>query len=104
LADYIGSHKITWATDYPQSDGFFPGAPQMIGMRRKPLYSEAKNQVLAEGSDGVLWAALTAGLSGAAKRLSTPPLSALSILRSHGPVSTPQPPLIVADKIDRLCP
>jgi len=27
LADYIGPHKIMWATDYPHSDGFFPGAP-----------------------------------------------------------------------------
>jgi uncharacterized protein len=30
LADYIGPHKIMWATDYPHSDGFFPGVPQMI--------------------------------------------------------------------------
>ena len=27
LADYIGPHKILWATDYPHPDGFFPGAP-----------------------------------------------------------------------------
>jgi hypothetical protein len=27
LADYIGPHKIMWATDYPHSAGFFPGAP-----------------------------------------------------------------------------
>ena len=26
LADYIGPHKILWATDYPHRDGFFPGA------------------------------------------------------------------------------
>ena len=25
LADYIGPHKIMWATDYPHQDGFFPG-------------------------------------------------------------------------------
>jgi uncharacterized protein len=25
LADYIGARKIMWATDYPHSDGFFPG-------------------------------------------------------------------------------
>ena len=30
LADYIGPHKILWATDYPHRDGFFPGAPDMI--------------------------------------------------------------------------
>ena len=28
LADYIGPHKILWATDYPHPDGFFPGAPE----------------------------------------------------------------------------
>ena len=27
LAEYIGPHKILWATDYPHRDGFFPGAP-----------------------------------------------------------------------------
>jgi uncharacterized protein len=26
LAEYIGPHKILWATDYPHRDGFFPGA------------------------------------------------------------------------------
>jgi uncharacterized protein len=31
LAGHIGPHKIMWATDYPHSDGFFRGAPQMIG-------------------------------------------------------------------------
>jgi hypothetical protein len=30
LADHIGTHKIMWATDYPHSDGFFPGVRQMI--------------------------------------------------------------------------
>ena len=29
LANYIGPHKIMWATDYPHHDGFFPGAPQL---------------------------------------------------------------------------
>jgi hypothetical protein len=33
LADYIGPHKILWATDYPHPDGFFPGAPKMIERR-----------------------------------------------------------------------
>jgi hypothetical protein len=33
LADYTGPHKIMWATAYPHSAGFFPGAPQMIGER-----------------------------------------------------------------------
>jgi hypothetical protein len=32
-----------WATDYPHSGGFSPGAPEMIGKRPKPpLPSEAK--------------------------------------------------------------
>jgi hypothetical protein len=34
LAEYIGPHKIMWATDYPRQDGFFPGAPDML---REPL-------------------------------------------------------------------
>src|SRR6266705_2076306 len=33
LADYIGPHKILWATDYPHPDGFFPGAPKLIADR-----------------------------------------------------------------------
>ena len=41
LADYIGAHKILWATDYPHPDGFFPGAPEMVqktsrDFRRRP--------------------------------------------------------------------
>jgi hypothetical protein len=45
LADCMRPHKIVWATDYPHSDGFFPGAPQMIGKRPKPLPSEAKKGI-----------------------------------------------------------
>src|SRR3989440_8310426 len=52
LADYIGPHKIMWATDYPHSDGFFPGAPQMLRERLRPLSPEAKHQVLAGGALG----------------------------------------------------
>jgi len=42
LADYIGPHKIMWATDYPHSDGFFPGAPQMISERLAPLSPDVR--------------------------------------------------------------
>ena len=52
LADYIGPHKIMWATDYPHSDGFFPGAPQMLSQRLGSLSPEAKHQVLAGGALG----------------------------------------------------
>ena len=52
LADYIGPHKILWATDYPHSDGFFPGAPQMLSERLESLSPEAKHQVLAGGALG----------------------------------------------------
>src|SRR5215471_17432193 len=52
LADYIGPHKILWATDYPHQDGFFPGAPQMLRERLGPLSPEAKHQVLAGGALG----------------------------------------------------
>jgi hypothetical protein len=52
LANYIGPHKIMWATDYPHSGGFFPAAPQMIGKWLAPLSAEAKHQVLAGGAMG----------------------------------------------------
>jgi len=51
LADYIGPHKILWATDYPHPDGFFPGAPDMIA-RRRELSEETKHQILAGGAMG----------------------------------------------------
>src|SRR3989442_14509196 len=52
LADPIGPHKIMWAPDYPHSDGFFPGAPQMLRERLGTLSPEAKHQVLAGGALG----------------------------------------------------
>jgi predicted TIM-barrel fold metal-dependent hydrolase len=52
LADYIGPHKIMWATDYPHQDGFFPGAPQLLRDRLGPLSGEARHQVLAGGALG----------------------------------------------------
>jgi predicted TIM-barrel fold metal-dependent hydrolase len=40
-----------WATDYPHSDAFFPGAPQMLSERLgRRLSPEAKHQVLAGGA------------------------------------------------------
>src|ERR1700720_1332844 len=49
LADYIGPHKILWATDYPHPDGFFPGAPAMIAGR--PELSDAtKREILGGGA------------------------------------------------------
>ena len=42
LADYIGPHKILWATDYPHPDGFFPGAPDDDrGAARGPVGGDA---------------------------------------------------------------
>ena len=52
LAGYIGPHKITWATDYPHRDGFFPGTPHMLRDRLGPLSPEPKHQVLAGGAMG----------------------------------------------------
>ena len=49
LADYIGPHKILWATDYPHPDGFFPGAPAMIADRPE-LSAKTKHQILAGGA------------------------------------------------------
>jgi len=51
LADYIGPHKILWATDYPHPDGFFPGAPKLIADRPE-LSAETKHQILAGGAKG----------------------------------------------------
>ena len=52
LAEYIGPHKILWATDYPHRDGFFPGAPEMLRERMKGLSSEAQRKVMAGGAMG----------------------------------------------------
>jgi hypothetical protein len=52
LADYIGPHKILWATDYPHSDGFFPGAPKMMMDRPRRSVPETKHGVMAGGAMG----------------------------------------------------
>jgi predicted TIM-barrel fold metal-dependent hydrolase len=49
LADYIGPHKILWATDYPHPDGFFPGAPHLIA-KRPELSAATKREILAGGA------------------------------------------------------
>src|SRR5881398_1724797 len=50
LADYIGPHKILWATDYPHPDGFFPGAPDMVRKQLEGASALTKQQVMAEGA------------------------------------------------------
>lgn len=50
LADYVGPNKIMWATDYPHSDGFFPGAPDMMRERLKGTSPETQHGVLAGGA------------------------------------------------------
>jgi hypothetical protein len=52
LAEYIGPHKILWATDYPHRDGFFPGAPEMLKERMKGLSREAHHKIMAGGAMG----------------------------------------------------
>jgi predicted TIM-barrel fold metal-dependent hydrolase len=52
LAEYIGPHKILWATDYPHRDGFFPGAPAMLKERMKGLSAEAQRKIMAGGAMG----------------------------------------------------
>jgi len=47
LAEYIGPHKVLWATDYPHRDGFFPGASAMIAERLKGASAETRHQVMA---------------------------------------------------------
>src|SRR2546422_1007089 len=49
LADYIGPHKILWATDYPHPDGFFPGAPARIA-NRPELSESTKREILGGGA------------------------------------------------------
>lgn len=46
-AEYLGASKILWATDYPHSDGFFPGAPQMVA---RQIPQDIRRQVLAQGA------------------------------------------------------
>ena len=52
LADYIGPHKILWATDYPHPDGFFPGAPDMVRQKLAGLSDNTMHQVMAGGAKG----------------------------------------------------
>jgi len=52
LAEYVGPHKIMWATDYPHPDGFFPGAPAMIAKQLEGLSTETRHQVMAGGAMG----------------------------------------------------
>ncbi len=52
LADYIGPHKVMWATDYPHQDGFFPGAPEMLRNRLASISKESADQVMAGGALG----------------------------------------------------
>jgi predicted TIM-barrel fold metal-dependent hydrolase len=47
LVDYVGPHKILWATDYPHPDGFFPGAPIQIAEK---LPESQRRTVLAESA------------------------------------------------------
>jgi predicted TIM-barrel fold metal-dependent hydrolase len=47
LVNYVGPHKILWATDYPHPDGFFPGAPAQIAEK---LPETQRRTVLAESA------------------------------------------------------
>jgi len=47
LADFIGPHKILWATDYPHPDGFFPGAPQMVRNLLGNASAATQSQIMA---------------------------------------------------------
>jgi len=92
LADYIGPHKIMWATDYPHQDGFFPGAPKMMRDRLESLSTKAAHQVMAGGALGFY------GMSGpersrhrAALILWLPGLRVKSVTRSTGQISLPRP-------------
>jgi hypothetical protein len=45
-------NKILWATDYPHSDGFFPGAPKMILDPLEGVSPETRHGVVAGGAMG----------------------------------------------------
>jgi len=47
LAEYIGPHKILWATDYPHPDGFFPGAPDMMRGLLGNASATTRDQIMA---------------------------------------------------------
>ncbi len=47
LAEYVGPHKILWATDYPHPDGFFPGAPDMMRGLLGNASAATRDQVMA---------------------------------------------------------
>jgi predicted TIM-barrel fold metal-dependent hydrolase len=52
LVDYVGPHKILWATDYPHPDGFFPGAPAMVRKLIEGAPKETVAQVMGGGAKG----------------------------------------------------
>ncbi len=54
LADYIGPHKILWATDYPHRDGFFPARSAMMKERLKGLSAETQREVMAGERHAIL--------------------------------------------------
>ena len=77
LAEYIGPHKILWATDYPHRDGFFPGAPEMLKERMKGLSAEAQRKIMAGGAMGFYGLQLRrAGRAGLPDRRMTRPAEA----------------------------
>ena len=61
LADYIGPNKILWATDYPHSDGFFPGAPKMMLDRLEGVFPGDQARRHGRRGNGLLRAALALG-------------------------------------------
>jgi predicted TIM-barrel fold metal-dependent hydrolase len=50
VADLIGPNNILWATDYPHSDGFFPGAPKMIEKALEGTSEATRRGVLGGGA------------------------------------------------------
>src|SRR5204862_3680534 len=46
LAEYIGPHKIMWATDDPHRGGFFPSAPARIAERLKGSSAATRHQAM----------------------------------------------------------
>jgi predicted TIM-barrel fold metal-dependent hydrolase len=56
LAEYIGPHKILWATDYPHRNGFFPGARGSVSGAGRWCDGVLRSELsIATSADRLIW-------------------------------------------------
>jgi uncharacterized protein len=53
LADYTGPHRITWAIDYPHSDGFFPPGAADDRQAAQAIVSRGEASGIDRGRDAL---------------------------------------------------